>query len=254
MHKQECLKHDIHRLSQSVRVLRHRDGAIILNPQDMIPSDFTTSTDQYFGCNDDCMNKSKKQKSKHHDKVSSCPCYTKYSRPCVNCSETCTHNNPLNYLNNQRITSTCALMHLSVIKGLSKEQLASRYKLACAERWGGKDHQGDEETDQCIALGEDCMLSTSAPCGGCGNDGEQWFSFCLNRFVNADRVSHCTHCGKCFYFRPGFLGCCQHCGFQENGSFLFDGPETEIIDQYSGIRENLDPMELGMAAEGYWGY
>ena len=32
-----------------------------------------------------------------------------------------------------------------------------------------------------------------------------YFCFCMNRAVNDDRVMHCHVCGRCFYFRPGFL-------------------------------------------------
>lgn len=177
----------------------------------------------------------------------------------------------------------CARDHyLSVVKNLTDEQLAARYPLACIERWGGDAHF-DEQDGEAGTVRLEALLAEYEDCSHCGSDGRQFFSFCLNRPVNSDRVQHCEYCHKCFYFRPGCLKGCQHCGmgyyFDEDGdpralasaagisvdeaekklsesSGMFD----DIVIQYAedsrgcNIPKNADYFTRGLASEGYWGW
>jgi hypothetical protein len=64
--------------------------------------------------------------------------------------------------------------------------------------------------------------------------GLQFFSFCMNQFVNPDRVVHCINCGKCYHRRvPGVSLTCGHCGY--------DAVSKQSIDQSLG----------GRVSEGY---
>jgi hypothetical protein len=168
--------------------------------------------------------------------------------------------------------------------------MSARYRLACHERFGTKDHTVDA-SEGAEASGWDTMDTSSkyfrdpsiqtgaggchrvpccamtwfcqgtvdpdanfgptemAPliavlghvecCQACGADSEMSFSFCLNRVVSSDRVQHCTDCGKCFYFRPGCMGGCQHCACEEQCSDGF---------------KQVDEFEEGLSSEGFWGY
>ena len=64
----------------------------------------------------------------------------------------------------------------------------------------------------------------------------------------ADRVTHCLSCGRCFYFRPGFLRRCAYC----DGNPL--GPDAEDQNYAPGSAEakEEDAMEMQFALEGYW--
>jgi len=100
-----------------------------------------------------------------------------------------------------------------------------RYPLACEERWGnsmGTTHcwEMDEKPGAPLSA---TGIQTHSPCMDCGADGEQYFSYCLNRFVNADRVHHCMWCGRCGYFRPGCMNGCEHCGMSH-----FDATERPV--------------------------
>jgi hypothetical protein len=110
--------------------------------------------------------------------------------------------------------SACAHDHFDVVSNLTKAQLAARYPAACAERWGqgGGGHPWEGDGEAGIPLRK-LLRESQEPCGECGGDGEQFFSFCLNRPVNGDRVQHCHFCGKCFYYRPGCIQGCAHCGW-----------------------------------------
>ena len=99
--------------------------------------------------------------------------------------------------------SDCARDHRSVIMSLSASQFSARYPLACEERWGGSKWGGGEHKSKrglsSVPLVR-VLSTTDDACERCGGDGDQFFSFCLNRPVNADRVTHCLSCGRCFYF------------------------------------------------------
>ena len=173
------------------------------------------------------------------------------------------------------------------MKSLNTKQLTTRYPAACIERWGNEnEHTWVNDNKTGIPL--HCLLSPSSdPCASCGADGEQFFSFCLNRSVNSDRVKHCTYCGKCFYFRPGCLLACAHCGFgiydprfdnltgegaadlalkagitiEEATSILEENSQDQcfpiqFVEEARGcnIPSFADPSTLGLAGEGYWGY
>lgn len=104
--------------------------------------------------------------------------------------------------------SSCAADHLSVVRSLNAAQLAARYRLACHEldtKCGG----ANASTAPVASVELASALHSCKPCKQCR--GSQYFSFCLNRVVNADRVQHCNDCGRCFYFRPGFARGCPYC-------------------------------------------
>jgi hypothetical protein len=97
-----------------------------------------------------------------------------------------------------------------------------------------------------VALDE--VLALAAPCTGCRSRGEQVFSFCLNRAVNADRVHHCLRCGKFFYYRPRFaLRVCPYCDCSPLGH---DAAGEEEEEEDEGARR---AHEMRIAHEGYWG-
>jgi hypothetical protein len=109
------------------------------------------------------------------------------------------------FTTNERETlSKCGLDHIDTIRSLTEEQLEQRYPLACEERWGpmgGHHYNNDGEegmplSDAMLLKNIDSLNRDIAPCQECGQDGEQFFSFCLNRLVNADRVKHCEFCGR----------------------------------------------------------
>jgi hypothetical protein len=180
----------------------------------------------------------------------------------------------------------CALSHLSVVSKLTTEQLATRYPLACRERWGPGKHRyksyerpnkfaflrtfsggtaytGDEfGAKGDVPLG--ALLTEAHCCKLCGNDGDglQFFSFCLNRPINSNHVSHCLHCGKCFYFRPGFLDRCSHCNLRQRQPLLqqfstgaYDEDQDQPDDDADASLEGTKTLsweERGFAREGHW--
>lgn len=106
--------------------------------------------------------------------------------------------------------------------------------MACKERWGGNGHY-DELDGEPDTVRLEALLGSSdyEDCSHCGADGSQFFSFCLNRPVNSDRVKHCEHCHKCFYFRPGCLKGCQHCGM---GDYFDEDGDPRDLARAAGIR------------------
>lgn len=194
--------------------------------------------------------------------------------------------------------SHCARDHyLTLVKDLTEEQRKQKYPMACIERWGGppenhplnenySEYEEDEEEGVPLELllGDDHGWEHEPVCSGCGSDGDQFFSFCLNRPVNSGFVHHCEFCHKCFYFRGGCLMGCQHCGM---GWYTGEDPR-ELASLAEGISVSqaqrlLDPdggydsgrglkikyrkegrgcnvpacadeFTRGLAMEGYWGY
>ena len=189
------------------------------------------------------------------------------------------------------VLSVCAADHLSVVRSLTPAQRNARYPAACAERWGTPEdeHHFDGDGEEGIPL--KALLSDSAEvCQDCCADGEQFFSFCMNRAVSSDRVQHCTFCGKCFYYRPGCLMGCAHCGFgsfcahdevdpvaqlaeygglsraaakarldEENarggGGIFVEFPlQHAEVARGCGVPQTADSTTRGLAGEGYWGF
>ena len=174
--------------------------------------------------------------------------------------------------------TACALDHYSVLKSLTDKQLNARYPMACEERWGKgydghrycEDHDPDnedEDEDEDEDEGEEGVPLRAllvepydnVVCRQCGTDGEQFFSFCMNRPVNSDRVHHCSFCGKCFYWRPGALYGCEHCGFGEDHAN--EDYTTSTLRRYKKgegtgctLPPDADYMARGLAREGYWGH
>lgn len=184
--------------------------------------------------------------------------------------------------------SDCGLDHMEVLKNLTPEQLNQRYDLACAERWGqcSSDHHWERDGKEGVPL--KFILNHCVPCQDCDADGPQFFSFCLNRPVNSDRVHHCKFCGKCYYFQPGCQRGCEHCG----KGYYFPGGYDDGVDTVSDlaysagvsrkrakallnsragifddipicyepgsrgclIPDNADYYAKGLAGEGYWGF
>jgi hypothetical protein len=158
--------------------------------------------------------------------------------------------------------SVCALDHLSAVRALTPAQLAARYPHACAERWGGArgrhTHGGQPGVPLGARLAPCGLLSAGGTdaCDACSGDGASFFSFCLNRPVNGDRVIHCMDCGRCSYFRPGFPSrrCpyCLSCPSQD-GDDDSDGND-DSVDEDDSDDEETARTEMRFAAEGYWGY
>ena len=271
------------------QVIRTRDGAIIKDSGRMVPSEVTslriydgTPFDEVFalllGTHDRLGVASKVHRLKGFTKIF----IVIYSF--LHLSEDAQYkrlHRTVKFHGEQVTLSTCAADHMTVVRNLTKDQWNARYQLACAERWGDSsgEHNEEDENDGCICLRDG--LGVSGPCISCGGDGMQFFSFCLNRMVNADRVKHYDYCGKCFYFRPGCLMGCPYCNY---GIYLFmSSGDYEEIANFSGISINdakklvakngkqlnlkhvddatgcnvpcFAPYETkGLAAEGYWGY
>jgi hypothetical protein len=149
---------------------------------------------------------------------------------------------------NRKYLSPCAADHFDVVANLSKEQLNARYPAACEERWGkrseGHPWEGDDEEGIPLKV---LLRPTCDPCASCGADGEQYFSFCMNRPVNADRVQHCSYCKRCFYYRPGCLMGCAHCGM---GSYY--GPvDYQEIQEMTGMSvAEIDAAKARSKASG----
>jgi len=142
--------------------------------------------------------------------------------------------------------SECARAHWPLVQSLSQQALEERYQLACIERWGeggGRQHRYAGADSAPLKL----LLSRFESCENCGADGEQFFSFCLNRSVNADRVSHCSSCGRCFYFRPGFIDRCPHCNGPSSPPLLgVRAPPTWAFP-------TTDPLEQSFSGgQFYW--
>ncbi len=154
--------------------------------------------------------------------------------------------------------TACALDHYSVLQSLTDEQLRARYPLACKERWGGDDHHYDEDGGAGVPLYA-LLAGEGSVCEDCGADGEQFFSFCLNRPVNKDRVAHCEFCGKCFYYRPGAMFGCEHCGWgTDHANEDFSRETLRRYKKGQGTGCSMPPdagyYARGLAGEGYWGF
>jgi hypothetical protein len=186
--------------------------------------------------------------------------------PCFyDCAPGCAAANPMNRAalasGYRTRLSDCAADHIGVVLSLTPPQLLARYPYACAERWGGaptRHTHGGVGAPPGVPLAE-LMCDSEEACDNCGADGTSFFSFCLNRPVNADRVCHCRACGRCFYFRPGFLGgCCPYCACNPRGGASGDGGAEEEEEE-EGLREGrshaeVTRLEARLAEEGYWGY
>lgn len=168
--------------------------------------------------------------------------------------------------------------------------MGGRYPAACAERWCSPEDEHHYDQDGEVGIPLRALLGRCEDvCSDCGADGEQFFSFCMNRPVNADFVEHCTYCGKCFYYRPGCMMGCAHCGF---GTFNAHGEVDPVVQlaEYAGLsrveasalmqkeqtrtgRElpefvikhaevargcnlprTVDAFTAGLSGEGYWGF
>ncbi len=189
--------------------------------------------------------------------------------------------------------SRCAADHFLIVQSLTAAQLNARYSPACLERWGPASNSPGHVycADQQPGIPLKAVLQAhQSPCQTCDSDCDQFFSFCLNRIVNKDRVEHCHQCGKCYYFRPGLgVRACPHCGF---GNIFYgdDGPLEaphptnvrkvvgltgvtkreaiallkagggelflEHVESARGcnVPDGLDDFEYRFASEGYWGF
>ena len=109
-------------------------------------------------------------------------------------------------------------------------------QLALSARGGGGGTGGgaNASTAPVASVELASALHSCKPCKQCR--GSQYFSFCLNRVVNADRVQHCNDCGRCFYFRPGFARGCPYCAADDD----MDDEEKDWQALF------------GAAARGFW--
>ncbi len=258
------------------RVLRYRDGASVAQPAEMAPSEFIApalvrahhpallallmATHPRLGADSPARTlprdaariiAAKLAKRPRRSCAARCGRRTRGRCPCAarghkcfsDCAERC----------QQRTTpalSDCARDHISVVRSLGAAGMRATYPLACAEVWGGAETGHEHSHGSCgVAAPLRELLDTAEPCEECCGDGTQFFSFCLNRAVPADRVTHCLSCGQCFYFRPGFLRYCPYC---EGNPF---GPDAEDqnFEEGSSEAEQENETELRFAAEGYWG-
>jgi hypothetical protein len=75
--------------------------------------------------------------------------------------------------------SPCAAAHFCVVSGLTAEQLAVPYPLACVERWGPVEEHDHEVTEEGrhgqASLG--LLLTKAWSCGDCNGDGDQFFRY-----------------------------------------------------------------------------
>jgi hypothetical protein len=180
-----------------------------------------------------------------------CLCALK-GHPCFSdCATACYARNPA--VAQRTSLSDCARDHLRTVRGLTAAQRAARYPLACAEVWGGAAtghthaaEDGGPGARNGVRLRD--VLDDAQPCEDCADDGTQFFSFCLNRPVPADRVQHCLSCGRCFYHRPGFMRRCAYCDGNPLG-----GVDPEGNDLQGEEAEEENALEMQFAAEGYWG-
>lgn len=123
-----------------------------------------------------------------------CPCAAR-GAPCFSaCHLECVSGgNPVNAAA-ARGLSDCAKDHLRAVAALSPKSLAARMPLACIEKWAGKlETTGGARRSP----GGACHWHASGPpgtvpirailgpsgeaCEGCGDEGAQFFSVCLNR-------------------------------------------------------------------------
>ena len=112
-------------------------------------------------------------------------------------------------------------------------------------KWGGGEHKSKHGLSSVPLVR--VLSTTDDACERCGGDGDQFFSFCLNRPVNADRVTHCLSCSRCFYFHSDVdARACPYCAAAPGG------PDAE--EQPGEASEEALQFEAGLSAEGYWGF
>ena len=142
------------RLQCQVRVLRHHDGAEIMDPENMVPSfcfnfNSTSSTSEFnftFTPDYDAVIEHFKLERMlaiamaTHDRLGKhSPLHALHSADdCLKLIRTYVKRgyNALDRLVGERGLSACALAHWPIVQSLSEEQLAEFYELACVERWG----------------------------------------------------------------------------------------------------------------------
>ena len=153
--------------------------------------------------------------------------------------------------------SPCARNHLRVVAKLTTQQLDALYFPACIERWGnsaGAKHGANGTVGVPLRA---LLASDAAPCDGCGGDGEQYFCFCMNRAVNANKVEHCPYCHRCWYGKYGTRRC-AYCKKREpdTGPYGTDKDDSCNVEASRWEYEDSghDEYQAGLASEGYWGY
>lgn len=201
-----------------------------------------------------------------------CPCEAA-RRPCFGgCDPRCVRASPLVPRTPAgEPLSDCARDHAALVAALTPEQRAARVPLACIERRAGKlecmlggpscgpgegpggarhYHQpgdGGAQLAGLVPVGAILAPSDEA-CAGCGEDGLSFFSFCLNRVVNADRVKHCLSCGRCFYYRKFCgVGRCPYCDRPASGC---EEDSDSDLDEHSEAWR----CRCQLASEGAWGH
>ena len=237
-----------HHLPRRGRALRYDNGASVADPSQLVPSEFIApprdvalaplrallmATHAQLGADSPAWNLTRDAAARiaalllprrrscapccgdgDDGSDTMCACVAA-ERPCFadDCPAGCVARNPLNTLErsipgydlSRHLLSNCAADHLSVVRGLSAAQLAARYPLECGFGCRGAPAE----------LAKTLTLSR-APCASCGRNGRlKYFSFCLNRVVNAHEVTHCLDCGRCYYLSPGFSSVCPYCAWRD---------------------------------------
>ena len=268
------------------RVVRYRDGATVVNVQELAPSEFVAqrksvvlaplhalllAQHRRLGADSPAqllpadagkliasmLTRPPRRACGRGCKKDRCICADS-GTPCLSdCPSACRGRNPLSSL---RLTtaagkdvkkrlSDCAADHYSTVASLTAEQLSARFPFACEERWGGPMWGGEEHATANGARGvalRQLLDDNDEACARCGGDGEQFFSFCLNRPVNSDRVAHCLSCGRCFYFHSDVdARACPYCASAPRGA--------DAEEQPGCMGQEAEEFERGLAMEGYWG-
>ena len=129
------------RLQSQVRVLRHYDGAEIMDPENMVPSScFNLTSEQQ---RDAAIERLKLERMlavamATHDRLGKhSPLHDLHrAEDCLKLIRTYVKKgyDALDLVGGR--LSDCALAHWPIVQSLSEEQLAEFYELACIERWG----------------------------------------------------------------------------------------------------------------------
>jgi hypothetical protein len=141
------------RLQSQVRVLRHHDGAEIMDPENMVPStfvNFSSARERNAAIESIKLERMLAVAMATHDRLGRLsPLHALHrAEDCLKLIWTHVMRgyDVLGRMASGRGLSECALAHWPIVQSLSEEQLAEFYELACVEQWGesenGKVHIG----------------------------------------------------------------------------------------------------------------
>jgi hypothetical protein len=131
------------RLQSQVRVLRHHDGAEIMDPENMVPStfvNFSSARERNAAIESIKLERMLAVAMATHDRLGRLsPLHALHrAEDCLKLIWTHVMRgyDVLGRMASGRGLSECALAHWPIVQSLSEEQLAEFYELACIERWG----------------------------------------------------------------------------------------------------------------------